>query len=146
MSLSLIVIAWTLVGLTVVTHTVGLVVLLKRFAKFRASPPTRFWPVTWILIRIVWALIFIHAIEITIWALFYLWVGCFQDGPAAFYFAGVTYTTLGYGDLLLPVQWRMLAPIEALTGILMGGLSTGLFFVVVSAILGFKSFDKTEVR
>ena len=144
MSLSLIAIAWALVALTVAVHTIGLVALLKRFAQFRSSPPKRFWQVTWMLIRIVWALIFIHAVEITVWALFYLGSGCFADGPSAFYFSGVTYTTLGYGDLLLPAQWRLLAPIEALTGILMAGLSTGVFFVVVSTILLIKSSDKTE--
>lgn len=54
------------------------------------------------------------------------------DAESAFYFSGVTYTTVGYGDLVLPKPWRLLAPLEALTGILMCGLSTGLFFAVVS--------------
>jgi hypothetical protein len=49
-----------------------------------------------------------------------------------FYFSGVTYTTVGNGDLSLPKPWRMLAPLEAMTGILVCGLSTGLFFAVVS--------------
>ena len=144
MSLSLILAACGLVALTVATHTIGLVALLKRFAKVRSSPPNGFWPVTLMLIRIVWVLIIVHAIEITIWALFYLGDGCFPDGPAAFYFSGVTYTTLGYGDLLLPIRWRLLAPIEALTGILMSGLSTGIFFVVVSTILHIKSPDHAD--
>ena len=39
----------------------------------------------------------------------------------------VTYTTLGYGDLVLPKEWRMIGPVEGLTGILMCGLSTGIF-------------------
>lgn len=144
MSLSLIVIAWTLVALTVAIHTTGLVILLARFAQVRSSPPTGSWRVTWMLIRIVWALIFVHALEISVWALFYLAAGCFEDGPSSFYFSGVTYTTLGYGDLLLPVRWHLLAPIEALTGILMSGLSTGLFFVVVSTILRIESRNQTE--
>jgi len=143
-SLTLIAIAWALVALTVAIHTIGLVVLLARFAKVRSSPPTGFWRVTGMLIRIVWALIFVHAIEISVWALFYLAAGCFENGPSAFYFSGVTYTTLGYGDLLLPVRWRLLAPIEALSGILMAGLSTGFFFVVVSTILRIESRHKTE--
>jgi hypothetical protein len=49
-----------------------------------------------------------------------------------FYFSGVTYTTVGTGGLLLPMPWRMLAPLEAMTGILMCGVSTRLFFAVVS--------------
>ena len=53
------------------------------------------------------------------------------DAESAFYFAGVTYTTVGYGELVLSKPWRMLAPIEALTGILMCGLSAGVFFAVL---------------
>ena len=51
---------------------------------------------------------------------------------AALYFSAVTYTTTGYGDLVLPQAWRLVGAIEALTGILMCGLSTGFFFAVVS--------------
>ena len=49
-------------------------------------------------------------------------------GPArsAFYFSAVTYTTTGYGDLVLPEEWRLVGGVEALTGILMCGLSTGI--------------------
>ena len=54
---------------------------------------------------------------------------------SALYFSGVTYTTVGYGDLVLPQPWRLLAPLEALVGILMVGLSTGLFIVVVSRLV-----------
>ena len=56
------------------------------------------------------------------------------DAEAAVYFSGVTYTTIGYGDLVLAKPWRLLAPIEGLTGILMCGLSAGIFFAVVSHI------------
>jgi hypothetical protein len=58
--------------------------------------------------------------------------GCLPDAETSFYFFGVTYTTVGYGDLVLPMPWRLFAPVEAVTGILMCGLSTGLFFAVVS--------------
>jgi len=44
------------------------------------------------------------------------------------------YTSIGYGDLVLAMPWRLLAPVEGLTSILMCGLSTGLFFAVVSHI------------
>jgi hypothetical protein len=51
---------------------------------------------------------------------------------AAFYFSGTTYTTVGYGDVALAKPWRLLGPLEGLIGILMCGLSTGYFFVVVN--------------
>jgi len=50
----------------------------------------------------------------------------------ALYFSSVTYTTVGYGDVVLPEGWRLAGGIEALTGILMCGWSTGFFFSVVS--------------
>ena len=56
-------------------------------------------------------------------------------GVAWFYFSAVTYTTVGYGDLVLPQEWRLVGAVEGLTGILMCGLSTGLFFAVVGKFL-----------
>ena len=76
----------------------------------------------------------LHLAEILVWGLFYLWWGCLPDAEAAVYFSGVTYTTIGYGDLVLAKPWRVLAPIEGLTGILMCGLSTGVFFAIVNRI------------
>jgi len=126
--------ACVLVAVTVAVHAVGLTLLLRALIRSNPSPPTRFWPVSWLLIRVTWSLILIHLAEISVWAMFYFWQGCLPDAESAFYFAGVTYTTVGYGDLVLPKPWRMLGPVEGLTGILMCGLSTGLFFAVVSRI------------
>jgi hypothetical protein len=98
------------------------------------APPTRFWPITWLLIRVTWCLILIHLLEISIWGVFYLGQNSLPDIESAFYFAGVTYTTLGYGDVVLAKPWRLLGPVEGLTGILMCGLSTGFFFAVVSRV------------
>jgi Ion channel len=50
----------------------------------------------------------------------------------------VTYTTTGYGDLVLPEEWRLAGGVEALTGILMCGLSAGMFFAVFSSIFGLR--------
>ena len=123
--LSIILIAFVLVAVTVAVHAVGLAVLLRAFVSWQSLPPTRFWPITWLLIRVTWWLILIHLAEIAVWGLFYLWQGCLPDAESAFYFAGVTYTTIGYGDLVLPKPWRLLGPVEGLTGILMCGLVRG---------------------
>ncbi|MET1083153.1 MAG: potassium channel family protein [Burkholderiales bacterium] len=66
--------------------------------------------------------------------MFYLWTGCMPDAGAAFYFSGITYTTVGYGDVVLAKPWRLLGPIEGLMGILMLGLSTGYLFAVMSHV------------
>ncbi len=129
-----ILIAGALVAITVAIHAAGLGIVLSRWAKLHPLCPTRFWPITWLLIRLAWWLILIHLIEISVWGMFYLWEECLPDAESSFYFAGVTYTTIGYGDLVLKVPWRMLGPIEGLTGILMCGLSAGIFFAVISMI------------
>ena len=121
-------------GLTVAVHAAGMGWILSALIKSHAEPPTHPWTITWLLIRLAWWLIVIHLIEIAIWALLYRWERCLPDLESAFYFSGVTYTTIGYGDLVLSEPWRMLAPIEGVTGILMCGLSAGLFFATVTRI------------
>jgi hypothetical protein len=125
-------IAWCLVATTVIIHAAGLGVVLKRVLHSTVRPDTRFWPITWLLIRIAWWLIIIHLLEIAVWALFFWWEKCLPDAESSFYFSGVTYATIGYGDLVLPKEWRLFGPIEGLTGILMCGLSTAFLFVIVS--------------
>jgi hypothetical protein len=129
-----ILIAGALVAITVAIHAVGLGIVLSRWARLHPLCPTRFWPITWLLIRLAWFLILIHLVEISVWGIFYFWRECLPDAESAFYFAGVTYTTIGYGDLVLKEPWRMLGPVEGLSGILMCGLSAGIFFAVVAKI------------
>lgn len=126
-------IALSLVAITVTIHAMGLATSRKIFARLE-SRGTEFSRITFQIISITWLLIVIHAVEISVWALFYWWQKCLPDIESAFYFSSVTYTTIGYGDLLLPMDWRMLGAAEGLTGILMCGLSTAYFFAVVSHI------------
>lgn len=118
---------------TLVIHAVGFDALLRVIVRSRALALSGFHRVAPLVILVTCWLVVIHIVEISAWGLFYLWQGCLPDVESAFYFSGVTYTTVGYGDLVLPRSWRMLAPLEALTGILMYGLSTGMFFALVSS-------------
>jgi hypothetical protein len=127
--------AGALVALTVAVHAGGLAAVLGLFARLRqAQLPLGFWPTTWLLVRVTWLLLLIHLAEITVWALFYWWKDCLPDAESAFYFSGVTYATVGYGDLVLKEPWRLLAPVEGLVGILMCGLSAAVFFALVNRI------------
>ncbi len=130
--LELVAAAICLVILTVTIHAVGFAALLRAMVWSRTIDASGFWRVTVTTIGLTCWLMVIHLLEISVWALFYLWQGCLPDGESAVYFPGVTYTTVGYGDLVLPRQWRMLGALEAMTGILMAGLSTVLFFAVIS--------------
>ena len=73
-----------------------------------------------------------HLIQINVWAVAFYLFGFFDGYWSAQYFAAETYTTLGYGDLLLPPERRMLAGWLAIHGLLMVGWSTALFAYLIT--------------
>ncbi len=127
--------AFSLMATCVVIHAVS-VTSAMRWARTRASAGTaaQFWPRVRLFVRLAAWIVCFHLIEVTAWAAAYWWKGAMPDLHDALYFSAVTYTTTGYGDLVLPPQWRLVGGVEALTGILMCGWSTGFFFAVVSAL------------
>jgi len=128
-------ISCALIAVTVAIHGAGFAWILQFMRGPRARPESP-WQTVRLLILVSWLLILIHAAEIAVWGLFYFWQECMPSLESAIYFSGVTYTTVGYGDLVLPERWRLLAPVEALTGILMSGLSAGLFFAILNRLYG----------
>jgi hypothetical protein len=73
-----------------------------------------------------------HLVQINLWAVSFYLLAFFDDFWSAQAFVGETYTTLGYGDLLLPPERRMLAGWLALTGMIMIGWSTALLVYVLT--------------
>ena len=134
--ISKLLIAWFLLALTVTIHSVGVSAMFGHVSATAALPDRRFWHVTFLLIRVGWWLVLLHLVQIAMWGLFYWWQECLPDVESSFYFSAVTYTTVGYGDLVLPPEWRMVGAVEGLTGILMCGLSTGFFFALASRMYG----------
>ena len=57
------------------------------------------------------------------------------DYATAFYHSAVNFTTLGYGDIVMPSVWRLLGPLEAANGVLMFGLSASAMFAVTNRLL-----------
>jgi Ion channel len=134
--LSKLVIAWCLMALCVAIHAMGLTAAFTWMRGKSAMVEGRFWLATGMLICVAAWTILMHLLQIAVWAFFYFWSHGMPDLQTAFYFSAVTYTTTGYGDLVLPKEWRVVGGIEALTGILMCGLSTGLFFAVFTKVFG----------
>src|SRR5436305_6648563 len=117
-------IASCLVATTVTIHAAGLGMVVSHVSRSAVRPEdTRFWPITWLLIRIAWFLIVFHLFEVAVWALFFWWEKCMPDVESSFYFSGITYLPLGYVDLLLPKEWRLFGSVGGLSGIVICGLS-----------------------
>jgi len=125
-------IAWGLMAVCVVIHAIGLAMAGRWLKTHLHRHEKSFWRAIRLLVDVAGWTILLHLIEIGVWAAFYTLGGGMPDLPTAFYFSMVTYTTTGYGDLVLPPEWRLVGGVEALTGILMCGLSTGLFFAVLT--------------
>jgi len=125
------VVALCLMALCVVIHASGVTTAL-RWARRQRYSAQQFWRWTWLFIAVAGWMILLHLVEISVWAMFYLLKGTMADLQSALYFSAVTYTTTGYGDLVLPEAWRLVGGVEALTGILMCGWSTAFFFAIVS--------------
>jgi voltage-gated potassium channel Kch len=69
--------------------------------------------------------------EALLWALFYLYspeITRLPDLETALYFSMVTFTSVGYGDVVLPGPWRILTSIQAANGVIIFGWTTALIF------------------
>ncbi len=128
--------------LTIVTvgvHAAGTSWWITRLQKSAASltGATRGWVLQLRLLgSTAVVLLLLHIVEIIVWALAFLWIGVddIRDFESATYFSTVTFTSLGYGDVVIRGSWRMLAAIEAIVGLLIFGWSTALLFAVVQRL------------
>jgi len=76
------------------------------------------------MIATVLALFIVHAVEIWLWALVYIAIGSLPDIESALYFSTTTFSTIGYGDIVLSSDWRLLGSLEGISGLLLIGWST----------------------
>jgi voltage-gated potassium channel len=71
-----------------------------------------------LVVKSMVAIVILHGLVILLWA-----------------FSASNYSTVGYGDLILPSNWRVLVPLEAITSVLMCGISVGVLFALVTRLL-----------
>ena len=86
----------------------------------------------------------LHTFETAMWAVFYYTRGLFKDFETSLYFSLTSYTTIGYGDVLLPQKWRLLGAIEGISGVLLCGVSTAFIFAVMSAMFQIRIQQQTR--
>lgn len=74
-------------------------------------------------------------VEILLWALLFRGLGLFPTLEGSLYFSGITFTTVGYGDMTLPHCWQLLSVSEAVNGVLMAGWSAAQLINVVQRMM-----------
>ena len=101
-----------------------------------------------LLVLLFVGIMLLHVLETSMWAVFYYSRALFKDFETSLYFSLTSYTTIGYGDVLLPQRWRLLGAIEGVTGVLFCGISTAFIFAVMSAMLQsrLRSFSDEEAQ
>jgi voltage-gated potassium channel Kch len=86
------------------------------------------------MIRFFVILPILHSLEAAIWAEFYIMQHSFPDRETAYYFSLKSYTTLGYGDVVIPHPWRLMGSLEAMNGVLLFGWSTAILVGFLSRL------------
>ncbi|HKD04834.1 MAG TPA: potassium channel family protein [Bryobacteraceae bacterium] len=127
-------IAAALVAGTVAIHSFGSFYLFWRMDRKKRQAEgksLKYSRITLDLTGVVLSLLLLHVVEVSLWAGFYTLAQCLPNFGTAAYFSLVTYATVGYGDVVLVENWRLLAGVEGLAGILMTSWSTAILIANV---------------
>ena len=116
----------------VVSVLLRFLVILQRTRTFRLTIPVA----SVILTAVLLVMLAGNLLQIALWAGVFILYGEFHDFATAFYHSTVNFSTLGYGDIVLSKDRRLLSGLEALNGVLMLGLTSSVLFAVMQAMLG----------
>jgi hypothetical protein len=128
--------AAVMVTLTVVIHFAGLLMLMRllesRGHHLKAHESRLGQGL--LLILVVLGLVAIHTVEIWAYAILYFTIGAVPDFESALYFSTVAFSSLGYGDIVLNHEWRLVSAIEAVNGLILIGWSTAFLLSLMGKL------------
>jgi hypothetical protein len=141
-------IALTIVAICVAIHTVALLIFAEwMFRRFSIDAGERgITHYAFLLLLVFGVVIVLHIVETSFWAGFYYWQNLFNDYETALYFSLISYTTIGFGDVVLPQRWRLLGAIEGISGVLLCGISTAFIFAIVNALFRMRMESGSQKR
>ena len=93
-----------------------------------------FWSSMLVVAGVMLLLLLGNLAQVGIWALLFMSLGEFDHFREAFYHSGVNFSTLGYGDIVMSPDHRVLGPLEAVNGVLMIGVSTAVLMAVLQDV------------
>lgn len=128
--------AIVLVILTLLLQSAGISILIRwaRNAIAKGMKKLSSWQAAVLMVRFIVATIVLHILQILIWSGFYRWQ-CFPTWESCFYFSAASYSTAGYGDVVLSQVWRTLGPIESVIGVIMCGISVSVLFAIATRLV-----------
>jgi voltage-gated potassium channel len=139
--------ATILAALTLAIESAGMAVLIHWVRAYfaRRIKSQSLWHTALLMTRFTSMVILLHLLQILLWAAFYR-VQCLRTWESCFYFSAASYSTVGYGDIVLPPVWRLLGPVEAIMGVLMCGISVSTLFAIATRLIGNEVQLSAEVR
>jgi voltage-gated potassium channel len=129
------ILATVMVAVTAAIHYGGLIAvlaLLRNRPRRSANRPLVLQGSA--VLFVVLSLMVLHAIEIWLYAGFYVVAGAIPDLETALYFSTASFTTIGYGDIVLGPDWRLISAIEGANGLLLFGWSTAFLTTTTSQL------------
>src|SRR5262245_47219297 len=126
-------VALALLAACVIVQSAGMLLLIHWLTRLRdvLESPKVHRRVGLLLRVFVW-IVLLHLIQVGLWAFVYWRAHELPILETAVYFSLTSYTTIGFGDVILEPGWRVLAGIEGLTGIILIGWSTAFVFAIVN--------------
>lgn len=123
-----------MVVVCVTVHFFGLLMLMRllRLSGSRMSRKAGIFGHGLLVLLVVHGLFLTHTIEVWAFAFAYVATGAVQDFATALYFSTATFTTIGYGDVVLPPDWRLFGAIEGAVGLILFGWSTAFLISVTT--------------
>ena len=74
-------------------------------------------------------------VQTALWGALFVYLGEFDDLYQAIYHSAVNFTSLGYGDVVMSAQWKLLGPFEAMNGVLMLGMSAAALMAILQEVI-----------
>lgn len=129
-------IAAAIVTVCLITHIAGILLMadwvLRRRSYLEQTGGNQHFAL--LIVTLFAGIMLLHFIQTSLWAVFYYAQGLFSDFETSLYFSMVSFTTIGYGDVLLPRKWRLLGVIEGFSGVMLCGISAAFMFAVINAV------------
>ena len=123
-----------IIAVSITLHAIFIALAIKVLRQWRAwiaSPPL-FVKMLFILTATTLWMLAAHSLTVWLWAFLFLFLGIFNALEPAVYFSLVAFTTLGFGDIILAEEWRILSGMAATNGLLLFGFSTAFLFEVIA--------------